>query len=469
MRKIKSTALLGAFVAVASVGAISHEAHGAQLSSIANTISKEILPNSVTLPAPYVTPGVSYPSNSQVQITLTLNGATFPSSSTYTIENTSCSTTGNGTNSITFANSTGSYFCSLTAGISYTIVTGTSGSFIVNVPQTSNSVVLSYSSDVTSNTGNDSSSAVTLATVQQQLSFAPISSSTYYINPSSLSMFTNNGIGSATNSVVLSNNAFGISTWSNTIGTNNTLTSYTMNFVFTGIPGSVSTVNGSLTPVNGSVTVSVSLTSYPGTVATAPFVNNSSTTISFNFSNSGNSSISIGSIVLSSIVGSGTNSSGSIVNYPYLSTPTNFINFAYSGVQIYIPDALAPYEGNAINAGYITISMPSSTDIASVSILNIPGASCPTPSTSNGLLFQSATGLYVIDLGKLAGQCTGLTSGEWQAGVPLVINLSGSNVSPNNITADAYAVYNNGVNNGGLKRIPVVIVSNGSGMSAFSY
>jgi len=28
MRKIKSTALLGAFVAVASVGVISHEAHG---------------------------------------------------------------------------------------------------------------------------------------------------------------------------------------------------------------------------------------------------------------------------------------------------------------------------------------------------------------------------------------------------------------------------------------------------------
>jgi large-conductance mechanosensitive channel len=75
MRKIKSTALLGAFVAIASVGVISHEAHGTTVTSIVNTIAKEALPSIVPVPAPVVTPSVNYPSNASV--TLTLSGATF--------------------------------------------------------------------------------------------------------------------------------------------------------------------------------------------------------------------------------------------------------------------------------------------------------------------------------------------------------------------------------------------------------
>jgi len=459
MRKIKSTALLGAFVAVASVGVISHESHGATLTTVVNNIPKEMLPNSsVTLPAPVVNPGVSYPSNSQVQITLTLNGATFLNAQTYTIENTPCSTTGNGLSSITFANtSSNTTACSLTANTSYTIVGGGSSvAFIVSVPQTSNSIVLSYSSNVNSNTGNDASSPVTLAQVMPQLSIGPISDTTAVISASSLSLFTN-GNNWASNSVVLSNSAFGNSTWSNTINT-----SYTMSFVFTGIPGSVQSPSN----INGSATVSTVL--YPTQVITtsstyyptSPFVSASSDTITFYFFNNYSSPIQIGTISLSSITGATASTT-----YVYPFTPQNFITFSYSGVQIYVPDALAHSGSNVITDGYITISMPSSASIASISVLNNPSASCPAPSLSNGLLTStSTTGVYYIDLSQLAQSCTGISSVAWQSGVPLVINISGTNVTPNNITADAYATFN-----GMLKRIPVNVVGTENGMSAFSY
>ena len=471
MRKIKSTALLGAFVAVASVGVISHEAHGANLSYVTTNIPKEVLPGSVTLQAPVVTPGVTYPSSSNVQIVLTLNGATFTTKGSYTILGIGVSnctiTSGTGYSSITFANSSQSpSACSLTAGNSYTISGGgATTSFIVNAPQTSSSIVLSYSS----NASNDSAPPATLAQVQPQLSVSPNSVTNAVISPSSLSTFIY-GTSSATNAVVISNSAYNNNAWSNTIGTSGaSYSSYTMSFLFTNIPSSVSAVSATdnvfsnfslTTPVNGSATINFSLSSQQ-----VNFGSLSSDKITFSFTNSSNSSISIGTIVLSSVTGIGLNSNGSTVTYPYPITSTSFINFAYNGVQIYVPDALARIGGNLINAGYITISMPSSTNISSISVLNIPGASCPTPSTSNGLLYQSATGLYVIDLSALAQQCTGLTSGEWQAGVPLVINLSGSNVSPNNITADAYGV----ISGYGLKRIPVVIISNGNGANAFSY
>jgi len=96
----------------------------------------------------------------------------------------------------------------------------------------------------------------------------------------------------------------------------------------------------------------------------------SSDTITFSFTNSGN--IQIGAIVLSYIIGSGTLSGGSPVSYVYSSTTQPFINFEYTGVQLYVPDALAKYDNNYIQGGVITISMPSDTSIASISVLNIP-------------------------------------------------------------------------------------------------
>ena len=99
--------------------------------------------------------------------------------------------------------------------------------------------------------------------------------------------------------------------------------------------------------------------------------------------------------------------------------------------------------------------------ISSISVLNT-GVNCSVSSIS--LESTSTSGVYYIDLSQLPSLCTGLSSFAWQSGVPLVINLSGSNVGPNTVTAYAYAVFN-----GYLKRIPVVIVSNSTGSNVFSY
>jgi len=458
MRKIKSTALLGAFVAVASVGVISHEAHGATVTSIINNIAKEMLPGNVTLPAPVISSSVNFPSNAQ--ITLTLSGATFINGSSYSIVNapasTTCSTnlTGN-FSSVTFSN------CSLSTNYSYTITGGgatTPSSVIFGGSQNTSSIVLSYSSNV----GNDTPSSVTLAQVMQQLSVPPPSLTTAVISPISLSTFTN-GTSSATNAVVISNSAYNNTTWSNTISP-----SITMSFLFSSIPSSVSLVSAtdvfnttkpisSVTPGNNSATVTVSFTAT--SASDYPF-KGSSDTISFGFSNSSNVSISSGTIVLSSITGVTSSTS-----YVYSSTPQSFINFTFGGTQIYIPDALAPYDNNVIQYGYITISMPSSASIGSISVLNNQSASCPAPSLANGLLTStSTTGVYYINLATLAASCTGLTPAAWQSGVPLVININGSNATPTNITADAYATFFDH-----LKRIPVVVLNIGSSSAAFSY
>jgi hypothetical protein len=456
MRKIKSTALLGAFVAVASVGAISHEAHGTTLTSVIYNIPKETLPSSVTLPAPYVTPSVNYPSNATV--TLTLSGASFvygPYYPFYIIVGNGgnvCSARASyfGQNSLTLSN------CALTANTSYSIVGGNPNVLVVDGSQGTSSIVLSYSSNV----GNDTPSSVTLAQVMPQLSVSVNSVSNYVISPSSLSTFTN-GTSSATNAVVISNSAFGNTTWINTINASDT-----MSFLFTGIPSSVSSVSATdtgantpqtATPGNASATIGFVLANNK-----APFASASSDTIFFGFFNSGN--IQPGTIVLSSITGVTTSTSYVYVtistSYVYSSTSQNFLTFTIGGTQLYIPDALAP-DNNLIQSGYITISMPSTASIASISVLNNQSVSCPT----NGILTSTSTpNVYYINLATLASLCTGLTPTAWQSGVPLVINISGANATPNNITADAYARFNNM-----LKRIPVNVLNASSSSANFSY
>jgi len=453
MRKIKSTALLGAFVAVASVGVISHEAHGGTIvippNGAPTIISKEMLPNTSASLQASIDPGVGITSGT---IKLTISGAYFAGSYTISGAGGSCATNvSSATTSLTFTN------CSVTANTAYPIESFNSSNtysyFSVSVPASSSSIVLTYSSNV----GDTSTS--TIAVVQQQLTVTPHNAVTTYIDPSSLSTFIGGG-NVASNYVVLSNNEYGNnSTWSNTINVNAN-TSYTMNFVFTGIPGSVSSVsalfNGSsATPVNGSATVSSTLINI-----SSPFSSSSSAMLSFDFSNSNNVDIQTGTISLSSITGLGFNGNNS-VSYPYLPAPQNFLTFALGATEIYIPDALAHSGSNVITDGYITISMPSSASIASISVLNNPSASCPT----NGILTSTSTpNLYYIDLNTLASLCTGLNPTAWQAGVPLVIYISGTNASASNITADAYAVFN-----GMLKRIPVNVVNIGSGYANFNY
>ena len=469
MRKIKSTALLGAFVAVASIGVISHEAHGATVTSIVNTIAKEYLYSigtSVTLPAPVVTSNVNYPSNATV--TLTLSGASFRSASgvSYTIVGAgsssicSATTSFSGQNSLTFNN------CSLTANASYIISGGAaSTSFVVVGSKNTSSIVLSYSSNVGNDTPNPNS--VTLAQVVQQLTVTPANAGTATIDPSSLSTFVSGNYSGS------SSTAYNKMTISSSSGLSDSIYSDTLNVVFNGIPSSVSTISTSFvyenatTPTSGSdsgtlvaytqgtgsATVSLVL-NYNGTSGSdAVFGSPYSNTATFYFSNSGN--IQPGTISISSIVGSNS--------YTYFSGSQNFLTFAIGGTQIFVPDALAHSGTNVITDGYITISMPSSASIASISVLNVPSASCPT----QGILTSTSTpNLYYIDLNTLASLCTGLTPNAWQSGVPLVIYISGSNATPNNITADAYAVFNNM-----LKRIPVNVVNsaNSSSLANLSY
>jgi len=460
MRKIKSTALLGAFVAVASLGVISHEAHGTKVTSIVNTIAEEYLPGSVTLPTPYITPSVNYPSNATV--TLTLSGASFVNGDYYAILGAGSSTlctaqeSYSGLNSLTLSN------CSLTANASYTIVGGTSSTYANNTSfnvygsQGTSSIVLSYSSNV----GNDTPSSVTLAQVQQQLTVKPANAGTAIIDPSSLSTFVVSG-----SYVYDYNTAYNTMTISSSTGFSTSISSDTLNVVFNGIPSSVSTIytifsratssssdtaSSNYTQGTGSATVSLMLPSN-GAVFSSPY----SDTAYFYFSNSGN--IQPGTIYISSIASTSSNS------YSYFSGSQNFLTFTFGGTQIYVPDALAPYDGNAIQSGYITISMPSSASIASISVLNNPSASCPT----NGILTSTSTpNVYYINLATLASLCTGLSASAWQSGVPLVINVTGTNATPNNITADAYATFN-----GMLKRIPVNVVYNAivNNLGFFSY
>jgi|GEM_PF-3231397 len=457
MRKIKSTALLGAFVAVASVGVISHEAHGATVTSIVNTIAKEYLPNGVTLPAPVVSLSAGYPSNAQVTLTLSgasfeyVNGASADNSYTISTGSTSmCSATTSytGQNSLTFSN------CGLSANISYTISGGAaSTSFIVNGSQGTSSIALSYSSNV----GNDTPSSVTLAKVVQQLTVTPANAGTATINPSSLSTFVSGNYSDS------SSTAYNTMTISSSTGFSVSINSDTLAVVFNGIPSSVSNISAGFssttndsasstyTQGTGSATVSLSLAT---TATDAVFGSPYSNTATFYFSNSGN--IQPGTIYISSITSTSSNS------YSYLSSSQNFLTFAIGGTQLYIPDALAPAGNNVIQSGYITISMPGSASIASISVLNNPSASCPT----NGILTStSSPNVFYINLATLASLCTGLNPTAWQSGVPLVIYISGSNASPNNITADAYATFNNM-----LKRIPVNVLNTSSVNSAnFSY
>jgi len=459
MRKIKSTALLGAFVAVASLGAISHEAHGTTVSSAVSTIAKEYLPNIVSLPAPTV----SVPSNvtygNPATVKLTLSGATFANGYTYAIvgagSSTECTGTGNGTNIVTLTcTAPTASNPSLTAGDSYTIVGGLSTAqlanspllFSVSVPQTTNSIVLYYSSE---NVPGDQPSSTTLAQVQQQLTVTPAKAATATIDPSSLSTFEG-GNNTATNTITISSLPPSEFTFP--------ITSDTLNVIFNGIPNSVSSVYAIPSPGDysssiyaqgaGSATVSLTLPSTGPVFDSPPSYSDIAT---FYFSNSGN--IQPGTIYISSIL-------GATGLYQYLpSGSQNFLSFSLPATQIYIPDALVS-DSNAIDYSYLTISMPQGATISSISVLNT-GVNCSVSSIS--LTHTGTTGVYYMDLSQLVQACQGISSTAWQAGVPLVITISGSNVGPNTVTADAYAVFA-----GHMKRIPVNVVA-GNNIARFSY
>jgi len=113
--------------------------------------------------------------------------------------------------------------------------------------------------------------------------------------------------------------------------------------------------------------------------------------------------------------------------------------YASDAITLDVPTALVPYQGNAIGAAYLMLSMPQDATITSISIVN-SGISCSSPlSGFNSLLNPGAPGQYYIDLSRLPYYCPGVAPSAWQSGVNLAINISGTDVSASNVNADGYA------------------------------
>ena len=132
--------------------------------------------------------------------------------------------------------------------------------------------------------------------------------------------------------------------------------------------------------------------------------------------------------------------------------------YASDALTLDVPAALVPYQGNAIRAAYLMLSMPQDATITSISIVN-SGISCSSPPSGfNSLLHPGAPGQYYIDLSQLPSYCPGVAPSAWQSGVDLAINISGTDVSTSNVNADGYAL----INGVGLKRLPSYFINGGS-------
>jgi len=132
--------------------------------------------------------------------------------------------------------------------------------------------------------------------------------------------------------------------------------------------------------------------------------------------------------------------------------------YASDALTLEVPAALVPYQGNAISAAYLMLSMPQDATITSISIIN-SGISCSSPPSGfNSLLNPGAPGQYYIDLSQLPYYCPGVAPSAWQSGVNLAINISGTDVSTSNVNADGYAL----INGVGVKRLPSYFINGGS-------
>ncbi|MFP3158671.1 MAG: hypothetical protein RXR65_02720 [Hydrogenobaculum sp.] len=111
--------------------------------------------------------------------------------------------------------------------------------------------------------------------------------------------------------------------------------------------------------------------------------------------------------------------------------------YASDALTLEVPAALVPYQGNAIGAAYLMLSMPQDATITS--IVN-SGISCYSPPSGfNSLLNPGAPGQYYIDLSRLPYYCPGVAPSTWQSGLDLAINISGTDVSASNLNTDGYA------------------------------
>ena len=112
--------------------------------------------------------------------------------------------------------------------------------------------------------------------------------------------------------------------------------------------------------------------------------------------------------------------------------------YASDALTLDVPATLVPYQGNAIGAAYLMLSMPQDAIITSISIVN-SGISCSSPPSGfNSLLNPGAQGQYYIDLSRLPYYYPEVAPSAWQSGVDLAINISGTDVNASNVNTDGY-------------------------------
>ncbi len=444
MRKVKSTALLGAFVAISGVMALSHEARATQISVVTQTYARETV-NSSTLSISSVGIVSSVNENGTENIVFTLQNGYFTSGTynLYTPSTSSAAGTAICTNGAKVtANQTSITLtsCTTTSGSTYYLAPGSATSAtpaeaLPIVASGSGNVVLNYSSNISI----DTPASAALANILQQLAASVTSTSSCTIDPTSLTSFKNCGGGSiASNNVVMSNSADG-GGWVQSITTNSQL-----NFVFNGVPSSVNQIMPNVggdyassvtTIANNSATVTVALSS-------TGLLSNSSDTYTFTFSNSGD--IGAGNITVTAYSVSSATAGNIIQSITYLNN-VPFLSFVPGAISIYLPNV----QSGSTAGGWVKITGPSSMSVASISVLNT-GVSCSLSSLTNSETNGTATTIY-INLGNLQSACTG-SNLDWVVGLPVEINLTGAGVSTSNVAAYAYQNYN-----GFFKRIPALL------------
>ncbi len=239
----------------------------------------------------------------------------------------------------------------------------------------------------------------------------------------------------AENTIVISNAAYN-NGWAYSVSSPGNI-----DFTFTGIPDSVTSVSGigidnfsNAIPGNGSATVTMTLLSANG------ILSSSSATDTFVFSNSGN--IGVATIYATAYSVNGTSNINSSITY-FDNLP--FMTWSLDGLSFYLPNVQS---GQAYN-GWLKITGPNTMTISSLSILN--STTCQINSITHSETNGNAITIF-INLGQLESVCpSGI---NWNIGVPIPISLfvTGANVTAQNV--GAYAYQNN---NGYFKRIPVLL------------
>ncbi|MEM3846789.1 MAG: hypothetical protein QXU98_13925, partial [Candidatus Parvarchaeota archaeon] len=224
--------------------------------------------------------------------------------------------------------------------------------------------------------------------------------------------FTNNSSSSATNSISMTDNYSNVTTW---LG--GSITSGNINFVFSNIPSSVTSVSGGQVGSNASISFpspsTTNIVTNSATLSASILAGNpGSATFSFTFSNSGN--IATGTINVavngSSLRGGGDISNTSPGSFTWLSA-TPFVTFVNStaniyGELVYLSSSIMP----SIYNEELRLVLPSGVSASNVSI-SLAGNSCSNLSqyVSSSVSEGNQTS-YSLNVANLFTSCLSNTS-----------------------------------------------------------